>query len=304
MARRDLAVHRVVPADQGFRAALPLRGKVVLRLVDDLELLPSQREPEFMLDHAAALQSLVHALLEEAHALPAVALGARQGDAGMAEDYRRGVSVGRRKRDADAGGDQHFLAGHLKRPAQGLDQAVHEGHDVAQIGDVDQGDGEFVAAQPRDEVALAQRRLNAGADVPQNLIAAAVIGGFVDLLELIDVQAEHGDMGPVPMHARHGVGEAFAEGFAIGKAGEGVVLLEIADLRLGSAVLTLPHPSKGGGHGDAGADQEQRDGADQSEIAGKHTRLVALVEIDDERTARLSVQCEWKRESGKVGGGR
>ena len=109
---------------------------------------------------------------------------------------RRGVAVGRRERDADAGGDEHLLADHLERPAQGLDQAVHEGHDVAKIGDVDEGDGEFVAAQPRDEVALAQRRPNAGADVPQHLIAAAVIDGFVDLLELVDVEAEHRDMVP------------------------------------------------------------------------------------------------------------
>ena len=54
-----------------------------------------------------------------------------------------------------------------------LDQAVHEGHDVAEIGDVDERDGELVAAQPGDEVALAQRRLNAGADVAQHLVAAA-----------------------------------------------------------------------------------------------------------------------------------
>ena len=100
-----------------------------------------------------------------------------------------------------------------------------------------------------------------------------------------------------------GVGQALAEGLAIGKAGEGVVLLEIADLRLGLTALSAPHPGEGGGHGDAGAEQEQCDGGDQAEIAGQHVRLVALVEIDDERAARLSVQGEGERESGKVGRG-
>ena len=167
MAGRDLAVHRVLPADQGLGAALPLGGEVVLRLIDDLELLASERQPQLVLDHAAALQCLVHALLEEAHALAAVALGAGERDAGMAKHGGRGVAVGGGERDADAGGDQHVLAGHLQRPAQGLDQAVHEGHDVAEIGDVDEGDGELVAAEPGDQIVLAQRRLNARADVAQ-----------------------------------------------------------------------------------------------------------------------------------------
>ena len=52
---RDLAVHRVVPADQRLGAALLLGGEVVLRLVDHLELLASEREPQLMLDHAPAL---------------------------------------------------------------------------------------------------------------------------------------------------------------------------------------------------------------------------------------------------------
>ena len=55
MARGDLAVHRVVPADQRLGAALPLGGEVVLRLVDNLELLAAEREPQLVLDHAAAL---------------------------------------------------------------------------------------------------------------------------------------------------------------------------------------------------------------------------------------------------------
>ena len=112
----------------------------------------------------------------------------------------------------------------------GFDQSIHEGHDVAEIGDVDEGDGEFVAAQPRDEVVLAQRRLNAGADVAQNLVAAAMVGGFVDLLEIVDVETKHGDMVRSRCMRAIGLGQAIAESLAIGEAGQGVVLLEIAEL--------------------------------------------------------------------------
>ena len=45
-----------------------------------------------------------------------------------------------------------------------------------------------------------------------------MIGGVVDLLEIVDVEAKNGDVGAVPMHASDGVGEPVAEALAIGEA--------------------------------------------------------------------------------------
>ena len=145
-----------------------LGGEIVLRLIDDLELLAAKRQAQLVLDHAPALQRLVHALLEEAHALAAVALGAGERDVGMAKHDGRGVAVAGRQRNADAGGDQQLLVGHLERAAQRLDQPVHEGHDVAEIGDVDQRDGELVAAKPGDEIALAQASPGCGLPISRS----------------------------------------------------------------------------------------------------------------------------------------
>ena len=114
-------MHRVLPADQSLGTALLLGGEVVLRLINHLELLAPERQSQFVLDHAAALQCLVHALLEETHALAAVALGAGKRDAGMAKHGGRGVAVGGGESNTDAGGDQHFLARYLKRMPQRLD---------------------------------------------------------------------------------------------------------------------------------------------------------------------------------------
>ena len=162
MAGRDLAMHRMMPADQRLGAALPFGGEVVLGLIDDLELLASERQPQLMLDHAPALQRLVHALLEEAHALPAVALGAGESDAGMTEhDGAVSPSAGASAMPTLVV-HQDVLVADLERPPQSLDQAVHEGHDVAEIGDVDERNGEFVAAQSRKQVALAQAGLECG----------------------------------------------------------------------------------------------------------------------------------------------
>ena len=46
MARRDPAVHRVVPADERLRRRTGVSArKIVLRLIDDLELLAAERQP-------------------------------------------------------------------------------------------------------------------------------------------------------------------------------------------------------------------------------------------------------------------
>ena len=103
-------------------------------------------------------------------------------------------------------------------------------------------------------------------------------------------------MRAVAMHALDGGGHALAESLAVGKPGEGVVLLKIAELCLGLAALPASHPGEGGGYGDAGAEQGKRDADDQAEIVGKRSRLIALVEIDDERAARLAAQVQRKRE--------
>ncbi len=99
MGRRDLAVHGMVPADQGFGAALTLGGEIELGLVDNFEFATAKRKTQLVLDHAAALQRLVHAFLEEAHALAAVALGARQGNCRVTQERGGVVAVGGRERE-------------------------------------------------------------------------------------------------------------------------------------------------------------------------------------------------------------
>ncbi len=155
--------------------------------------------------------------------------------------------------------------------------------------------------EPRDEVVLAQCRLDAAADVAQNLIAAAMVGRFVDLLELVDVEAEHGDMRAVAVHAADRLGETVDEDLAIGEAGEGVVLLEVADLLLSFSPLASAHPGECGGHGDAGAKQGERDADHPSEIIGEHGGLIALVEIDDECASWVAVHRERQCEGCKIG---
>src|SRR4029453_1207278 len=106
-----------------------------------------------------------------------------------------------------------------------------------------------------------------------------MVHGVVDLLEIVDVEAKDGDAGAVPMHARHGLGQAVAEGLASGEAGQRVVLFEIAELRGGLAVLAARHPAEGGEDAKSSSEKQQHDGRDPPEIACENFRLVALIEI-------------------------
>ena len=128
-----------------------------------------------------------------------------------------------------------------------------------------------------------------------------MVGRFVDLLELVDVETKHGDMRAVALHAADRGGEAIDESLAIGEAGEGVVLLEVAELLLGFSPLASAHPGERGGDGDAGTKQGKRDANHPIEIIGEHGGLIALVEIDDERAARFAVHRERQCEGCEIG---
>ncbi len=119
-----------------------------------------------------------------------------------------------------------------------------------------------------------------------------MLGRVVDLLELVNVETNDRDMRVVLLHADHGVAKGVGEGAAIGQTGQRIVTLEIAHLLLSLPPLAPAHPGEGNGRRDAEAEQRQRHQGDEAEIAGEHARLIALVEIDDQRAARIRVEID------------
>ena len=111
-------MHRMMPADQGFDSGLLAGGEIELRLIDDLEFLAAESEPQILRDRVSPLQGLVHAFLEEAHALTALGLGAGKGNVGVPQQLRRGVAVIRREGNAGAHGAHELLVGNANGKAQ------------------------------------------------------------------------------------------------------------------------------------------------------------------------------------------
>ncbi len=66
-----------------------------------------------------------------------------------------------------------------------------------------------------------ERKRSAASD--QQLVALAVPEAVVDLLEVVEVEEEHGDRVPLPLRELEGVIHAIAEQRAVGEAGERVV---------------------------------------------------------------------------------
>ena len=125
-------------------------------------------------------------------------------------------------------------------------------------------------------------------------------GIVADLVELADVDAQHGDMRALAMHVGERGVEQFVEGVAIGEAGERIVILEIAQALFGAPLLAAPRPGERDRRRDAGAEQEHGDGGDQAEIAGQHLGLLALIEIDEQRPVQMAAHANRNGEHCKV----
>ena len=188
----DQAPLRVVPAQQRFQTADPVLIEVHQRLIDQPELSARQRHLETLLEQAAVLEGLVHALFEEVVVAPTLALGAIERGIGILEQFSTILSVTRGHGDADAGADHHLMAAGLHRLGHGLDDAGGKRGGMHRILQIRNENGEFVATKPGHDILLAAHFAQTLADDDQHLVAREMTQGVVDGLEMIEIEAKHG----------------------------------------------------------------------------------------------------------------
>ena len=114
--------------------------------------------------------------------------------------------------------------------------AAREQRGVFGLLDVALHDGELVAAEPADGIDLADAGLQPLGDGAQQFVADRMAERIVDLLEMIDVDREHGKAAAAA-HVGDRLLDALAEHHAIGQAGERVVAGHVGDALLGLAAL-------------------------------------------------------------------
>ena len=170
--------------------------------------------------------------------------------------------------------------------AQRLDQAVRQrGHRLGLLR-VGLDDGEFIAAEARDGVALAHAALQPQRDLPEQLVAGRMAERVVHALEAVEIETQD-RRATVARRAPHGVRQIVRERNAVGQSGERVVPRHVGDPFLGAAafgdVLVHRHPAAVAERLDQDADGPsvlQLDHPETALLGGdlRHDGLLVLIE--------------------------
>lgn len=182
----------MAPAQQRLAPRHLVGAEIEQRLVVDFEAAIGHRLPQVLLHGQARLRTGIHlhrrndGIAAAAAAAPYIARSAC---------LMRLIQVGavrKRQRDADGSVGREMVAEALTGLPDRMVDARHEFHDVGGAADGGLDHGEFVAAEPGDQV----RRLEAILDAPATVFRARHrhdAEQIVDALELVDIDIEQGE---------------------------------------------------------------------------------------------------------------
>jgi len=114
-----------------------------------------------------------------------------QGDVGTLKERALGVAVLREKADADARGDTDGMAVEVDRRDERAADAIGDSKRIRRA--CVQHDRELVAAQARRSLVDRQCRTDPGRDRAQQEIAEPVAERVVHILEVVEIDEQHGD---------------------------------------------------------------------------------------------------------------
>ncbi len=231
--RHDQAMRRVVPAHERLDAGQTAGPQVHDRLEHQGELVEVGGALQVDAELVTLAHGLVHAGVEDREPGLAVGLGHVHRHVGVAHEVRRAGDRVAGAGDPDRRGHHDVLVAEDVGRPELVDEAGRHRAGATERRLVLDQDGELVAAEAGDQVALADQALDALGDRDQERVAGAVAERVVDDLEVVEVEEEdRGDlvlgMG-IPLGAEHAL-ERQLEHAAIGRARERVALGEVLDV--------------------------------------------------------------------------
>ncbi len=178
---------------------------------------------------------------EETEAVLAVFLGKIHRHVGILGQRLRVVAVGRVHRDADRGRGVAFMAAQLQRLAEDGQQIAGDVLDFIPFRGLLENHDEFVAAEPRHDVARTQGAPQPVRNFYQQHIAGIVAERIVDDLEAVEIDEQHGKLPLVTARRLDRVVQELVEGLPIGQIGQAVMRGEVFDplVRLGFFVRAV-----------------------------------------------------------------
>ena len=189
-----------------------------------------------MLQQPAVAQFPVHLGFKEADSAPPLALGAIQRRIGVRQQ-RRGIgAVIGINCNADAEADMGQIVVDLEFLADCLDQALGQRQHVFAPCVVGHQDHELIATDAGDEGAVGFRGKTLGG-CPHHHIADGMAEHIVDVLEAVEIEAQHRKAGRRVLRAFQPLGERRVECAAVRQVGQRVMLRKVTDALLGVDAL-------------------------------------------------------------------
>ncbi len=180
------------PAAERLDADHGLAALVDDRLIQQSQAVVLDRLAQVGFQQLAVGQVGIHRRVVDAGAVAAFVLGAVERHVGIAHDVGGAAAVAVDDGDADRGADHDVLAADRVGRADRGDDALRQRHHLHAVV-ADRGDHrEFVAAEPRHQVAAAQRVRQPQRHVADQLVADRMAERVVDVLEMVEVDVEHG----------------------------------------------------------------------------------------------------------------
>ena len=162
-----------------------------LRLIVQRELIAFEGAAQGGFQRQALDRLGLDLLGEEAETVLAVFLGEVHRHVGILGQRLHVATIRRVHGDADAGRGVALVAAQLQGLAEHRQQVAGDAFDVIALGDLLQNDDEFVAAEPRHDVARAQGAAQPAGDFHQQHVAGVVAQRIVDHLEPVEIDEQH-----------------------------------------------------------------------------------------------------------------
>jgi hypothetical protein len=160
----------------------------------------------------------------EAVAITALVLGVVKRQVGLHHHRLGAGGFWREQGDAGARGDTDLVALDGERHGEQLADPCRQLFGGFRIGDRRQKDGEFVTAEPRHQILGSHGAIQPGDDLLQQQVAHGVAKRVVHVLEVVDIEIEHGEMRRAAQARGERHGQPPEESASIGKAGQEVCL--------------------------------------------------------------------------------
>ena len=226
----------MVPAQQRFVARDFAGIEIDHRLVMEMELIAGEHFAQIGLDIAPLARHPVEFLVVKRQRVAALGLGSEERNIRAPHQFFRvAVAIGALG-DADAARDAIDLPVEFEGVADNREETMRAFDQHARARARFEQHGEFVPAQPRDEILSAHLLFEPGPNFAQQPVPDQMAAGVVDRLEIVEIEIEQHDVAHSVLLRQRGT-QPFVEKVAVGEAGEVVVMRHEGDAVLDQPVV-------------------------------------------------------------------